>query len=698
MQVSLTREHGFCIGVRKAVELAQRAAAEVQGTDRTVWTLGPLIHNRRVVRALEALGVRTAPGVDAVPSGDILILPSHGATPELIAQAEARGLELWDATCPLVRKVQESARRLAGEGASVVLVGQASHTEVKSVVGWAGTDVVVVGSAAEAAALPPLPEPVVVIAQTTQRPDQVDGVVQALRRKQADVRVEPTLCPVTSDRQEEVRRMAASLDVLIVVGGRESANTRKLAEIGREMSVRVHHVEAGYEVEPSWFRPGDRVGITAGTSTPDWITEEVVARMNEIDPNAKAQDHAEETVSPETGPEVESAAQAEVDAVESSLANPPTIGDRVTGTVVKVGEEEILVDIGYKSEAVLPVAELGRGATDPLKEGEVIEAAIVKTDDEGRPVLSRKKIAEAEAWDRLQAALDQNLTIEAPVTAKVKGGLVADVGTRGFIPASQVGLEFIQDLEPYVGRTLRVKVIELDRAERRVILSEKKVLEEERAEQRQGAVASLKEGAVVPGEVKRVTDYGAFVDIGGVDGLLHVSEMSWKRVASPRDVVKEGDRIDVRILKIDDERGRISLGLKQVGPDPWQETVKRFPAGSVVDGKVVSVADFGVFVRLDEGVEGLVHVSQLADRRVGHPSEVAKVGDTLRVKVLKVNPAERRISLSAREAEAEMDRKQMKQFLKRANEEAVVTIGDMVGDLLQGARLGEAKDDEPAQK
>ncbi len=700
MEVLLTREHGFCSGVRKAVELARQVAREARESGKTAWTLGPLIHNRHVVQALESAGVRTGETLEDIPSGDILILPSHGARPEFIAAAEERGITVEDATCSLVRKVQLAAKDLREAGYRLVVVGQPKHTEVKSVLGWAADQAVVVENGDQAEALAD-PGRTAVVAQTTQRPDKVREIVERLRSKGGEVHLESTLCPATSQRQEETRELAARVDVLIVVGGRESANTQRLAEIGREMGRRVYHIEAAQEVETSWLEGARQVGITAGTSTPDWTTKEVVARMKEIDADAQIKKAEGEVASPDAAGEPGEKAEM---GQTGAAAEPGAVaeGDRVTGTVVKLSEADALVDIGYKTEGVLPLAEISRrslGApSEVLKEGQVIEVLVLKRDDDGRPLLSRKQIEEEEAWLNLEEAYEKGLTIEVPVTAQVKGGLVADVGTRGFIPASQVGLSFIKDLTPYVGKTLRVKVIELDREDRKVVLSEKKVLEGERETGRSQLLETLTEGETRTGEVRRVTDYGAFVDVGGVDGLLHVSEMSWKRVSDPREVVKEGDTVEVRILKIDRERGRVSLGLKQTAPDPWSSVPARYPVGAVVPGKVVSVTDFGVFVELEEGIEGLVHISQLSDKRVGHPSEVARVGDELKVKVLKVSPAERRISLSAREAEEELDRRQIKQFLKTGRDQSMTTIGDMVGDLLQGAGLGDGKDDKPGKK
>lgn len=699
MEVVLAPDTGFCLGVRKAVELAETVAEEAKATGRRVFTLGLLIHNRRVTSTLESQGVRAVSSLDELTPGDILILPSHGAPPEVAEKARAKGLLLQDATCPLVRKVQTAAKTLREQGYTVVVVGQPTHTEVLGVLGWAGRGVRVVQDADEATRLR-VTGPVAVVAQTTQRPETVDEVVSALRGRGLEVRVEPTLCHVTRERQRQARDLAERVDVLVVVGGKESANTRKLVEVGREMGRRVYHVEGADEVEPSWFRRGEKVGVTAGTSTPDWITEEVVARMRDIDPNTEARGAQEGTASAAGPEETQGAAPGQEQARAMQDVGGPEPGSRVRGTVVKVGETEALVDIGYKTEAVLPLSEVSRRRTqnpaEVIKEGDAVEAVVLRVDGEGHPILSRRRIEEESTWSALERAHSENLTIEAPVTAQVKGGLVADVGTRGFIPASQVGLEFIRDLAPYVGKALRVKVIEVDRAHRKVILSERRALEEERARAKDELLAGLREGETRTGEVKRVTDYGAFVDIGGVDGLLHVSEMSWKRIADPREVVKEGDKVEVRVLKVDRERGRISLGLRQPHDDPWAKAAERFPVGCVVRGRVVSVADFGAFVELAEGVEGLVHVSQLADRRVARAQDAVKVGDELLVKVLKVNPKERRISLSARQASEELDRREVKKFLRSASEGSTVTIGDLVGDVFRGADLGDKGNGRPS--
>jgi ribosomal protein S1 len=366
-------------------------------------------------------------------------------------------------------------------------------------------------------------------------------------------------------------------------------------------------------------------------------------------------------------------------------------GDVVEGTVVAV-DDGLMVDFGYKSDGVVPPQELrlpaGKSVAEAFAVGQKIPVMIMNLEPaEGHPVLSHRRGVEAKAWQRLTEAHRTGEVIEAPVTAAVKGGLVLDVGLRGFMPASHVERGYVNDLSVYVGQTLRARVIEIDRAKNRVILSQKVVLEEEYKRLRDRTWATLAEGQIRRGVVKGLTDFGAFVDLGGVDGLLHVSEMAWGRVDHPSDVLQVGDEIDVMILRLDPEKEKISLGLKQVLPDPWQTAEEKYPPGSIVEGKVMRLAPFGAFVQLEPGIEGLVHISQMADYHVHEPGEVVREGQTVRVKVLRVSPAERRISLSIREAERSAPRPGgyggHYHFAPPQHHRDAVTLGDMFGALFE---------------
>jgi len=378
---------------------------------------------------------------------------------------------------------------------------------------------------------------------------------------------------------------------------------------------------------------------------------------------------------------------------------PLSPGDIVEGRVVHIGSDEVLVDVGYKSEGRIPVSQLGlrpgQTPADVLRVDDHIAVQVMRVDEgEGTVVLSKRLADEKQAWERLTAKFEAGEPVEAEVTARVKGGLLVDLGVRGFVPASHVDRTFVDNLEQYVGQRLRFRILELDRQRKNVVLSRKELLEEELARAKAEAFASLQEGQVVNGVVRRLTDFGAFVDIGGgVEGLLHVSEMAWSRVRHPQDVLQEGQEIKVKILGIDRERERISLSLKETLPDPWSTVANRYAVGQIVEGEVTRVVDFGAFVKLEDGIEGLVHISQLADRRVEKPSAVVQPGQRVKVKIVNLDPGARRIGLSIRAAQPkETKPKEEQQPISYADPGPdAVTIGDVVGGL--GNLLGQTERD-----
>ncbi|OUM95841.1 MAG: 30S ribosomal protein S1 [Firmicutes bacterium ZCTH02-B6] len=388
-------------------------------------------------------------------------------------------------------------------------------------------------------------------------------------------------------------------------------------------------------------------------------------------------------------------AAPEADAVKQydETLKPLAPGDIVEGRVVHVGGDEVLVDVGYKTEGRIPASELGLrpGQTpqDVLRVDDNIAVQVLRVDEgEGTVVLSKRRADERQAWERLTAKFAAGEPVEGEVTARVKGGLLVDLGVRGFVPASHVDRTFVDNLEQYVGQRLRFRILELDRQKRNVVLSRKELLEEELARAKEQAFSQLQEGQVVTGVVRRLTDFGAFVDIGGgVEGLLHVSEMAWSRVRHPQDVLHEGQEIKVKILGIDRERERISLSLKETQPDPWSTVADRYSVGQVVEGEVTRIVDFGAFVKLEDGIEGLVHISQLADRRVENPSEVVQPGQRVKVKIVNLDPAARRIGLSIRAAQPKETKPQEETPVSYSDPGPEgVTIGDVVeglGELLE---------------
>ncbi|MGI9952875.1 bifunctional 4-hydroxy-3-methylbut-2-enyl diphosphate reductase/30S ribosomal protein S1 [Moorellaceae bacterium AZ2] len=692
MDVIVADYAGFCSGVARAVKMAERAP-------KPLASLGPLIHNRQVVEDLAAKGVRPVASLEEVIEGTVL-LRSHGVPPQVLAEARQRGLDIIDATCPFVRRAQKLAAELAAAGFEIIIVGEPEHAEVRGLVEWAEGKAVVVASAAEAANLPWHPRRAV-LAQTTLPRATFEEVVTALRPLSGELVVHNTICDATRRRQQAAVEVARQVDVMIVVGGKNSANTRHLAELCRQAGTPTYHVEQAGEMDHRWFKGARRVGVTGGASTPAWIIEEVVHMLEKEQVQVM-----EEEKAPEGGEVLE--LQEEVNRQEALASEEPPgeqemtadqmekslprlrRGSIVTGKVVQVRENEVLVDVGAKAEGVIPLNELSyRPFTDPsevVTVGQEVQVMVLRPEnEEGNPLLSKKRADRRAAWDRLEAAFASGEELEGEVTGVVKGGLLVDVGARGFVPASLVERGYVEDLNAYLGKKLRLRVIELDRAKNKLVLSQKAVLEEEYERQRQATWDSLEPGQVRKGIVRRLTNFGAFVDLGGVDGLLHVSELSWGRVEHPQDVLTEGQEIEVKVLGVNREEGKVSLGRKQLLPNPWDTAEEHYPVGSIVEGKVLRFAPFGVFVEVEPGIEGLVHISQLADYHVEKPEEVVSIGQTIPVKVLKVDQEAQRMSLSLRQALREKKRQDNpKPAGKRQEEdsgESGVKLGDLFGDL-----------------
>jgi len=371
-------------------------------------------------------------------------------------------------------------------------------------------------------------------------------------------------------------------------------------------------------------------------------------------------------------------------------SKPLTTGQIVEGLIVHIDEDGALVDVGTKSEGHVAKEELAGGTTEegrPLQVGDKISVYVVRPEDaEGRPVLSKKRADYDRVWRRVIEAHEDGTVLSAMVTDRVKGGLVVDLGLRGFLPASHVRTRNIHALDRFVGQSLKVKIIEVDRARKRVVVSHKNAVEEERARRRERTLANIEENKVYRGVVRRITNYGAFVDLGGVDGLLHITEMAWTRIDHPSQVVKVGDKIDVMVLRFDQEQHRISLGLKQILPDPWEEVPNKFKVNQIVKGTITRVVPFGAFIRIETGIEGIIPNSELSSDRNKKASDVLSAGDTVDVKIINIRPAERRMTLSLRQVEQAKERQQIKEYMRRQEDESRVTIGDLFGNVLAGTQ------------
>jgi len=707
MRVIVAQNSGFCFGVRRAVETAEALAAE-RGR---VYTYGPVIHNEDVVRELEEQGVFSVDSLEALQSGDTLIIRAHGAPPAVYEEAQKRSLRLEDATCPYVKRIHAIVQKASAEGRTVYIAGKAEHPEVVGIRGWAGAGAVVLETE-EDAKNEPICERAALVSQTTLPEETFFAIRDALQARCGDLAIFDTICDTTRARQSEAERLAKACTRMIVLGSRTSANTQKLYELCRKYCIFTQNIESAEKLLLDKSLSDDIIGIVAGASTPDRMIREVLRVMSEqekttietIEAAAPAEEvvvpqesqMTEETVAAEAVAETaeaaapkaaeEPAAEPEVevkpvkaekakakkkpeqeDSSEFAEAFEKTMtrihnGQVVQGTVISVVDGEVFVNIGYKSDGVIPAGEF---SSDPdakpeelFKEGDLIDVEVTKVNDgEGNVLLSRKNVESKKLWDELMSQEDiEERIFDAVGKEVVKGGIIADIsGIRAFVPASHVSVKYIENLSEFVGKPMKLKVLEVDRQRKRIVASHKLGLLAEAAAEKRSKWDAVEVGSKVTGVVRRIADFGAFVDIGGIDGLVHVTDAAWGRVKHPSDVFTIGQEIEVLILNVDVEKERVSLGYKQLQPKPWMMAGEKYPIGSIVEGKVVRIVPFGAFVALESTIDGLIHISQVSVRRIAKVEDELKVGDVVRCKVLEVNPEAKRISLSRKEALLEED-------------------------------------------
>jgi len=626
----VAKSAGFCFGVRRAMNLAVESAP--------AYTLGPLIHNSHAVKALEKDGVRHAASVEEIPEGAKAVIRSHGVSRAVTEKLNAR-CELIDATCPYVTLIHNMAAEAAEKGITVIVAGQREHPEVVGTLGWAGEKAFVVSSYEEALSLPETEE-AVVLAQTTMGHAMYAEICEGIRKRVKNAVIKNTVCNATETRQKEARLLAEKSDVMLIVGDPLSANTRMLFRIASEKCKRTYLIEDASCLSGISIKPSDSIGITAGASTPDCTYKEVVARMNDIENKVNNVEMNQEANDMSLEADFASAFEKTMVQIRP--------GQTITGKVVQITEDEVCVNIGYKADGLVKKSDL---CVSDVKIDDEIEVEVVKVNDgEGNVLLSQKNIINRKNWDEIVAKSEAGEYVDGIGKEAVKGGLLATVnGIRTFIPASQLSLRYVEKIDEFVGQEMKLKIIELDRAKKRIVASRKAVLAEEETARKKAIWDTLEIGSVVNGTVRRIADFGAFVDIGGVDGLVHVTDLSWGRVKHPSDVVKVGDVIEVKIMNVDSEKERVSLSYKQTKPRPWTVADEKYPVGAVVEGKVVRITTFGAFVELEPGLDGLVHISQCALTHIEKVEDALHVGDEIRVKVLDVNTEAKRISLSVRQ-------------------------------------------------
>jgi small subunit ribosomal protein S1 len=679
MEIIIAKTAGFCFGVKRALELVELA---LEDRDSPIYSLGPLIHNPAVVAEMESRGLKTIEDIAGMNEGRVMIR-SHGVGPNIVTLAQARGLKLIDATCPFVKNVQELAIKLYNEGYQVVIVGERDHAEVKGVLDSVAGNALVIDTPEEVD-FSRLEPKVGIVSQTTKETKGFNRIVQLILEHTKECRIFTTICLATAKRQQEASELSKTVDVMIVVGGKNSANTRHLAEICRDNGTLTHQVESADELKAEWFAGSMRIGVTAGASTPDAQIFSVVEKIKLLGGNGIV---IEETVKP-----TEAIEESTNDNEESFSYDWPedrfkelVPGQIVDAKVILVRDDAVFVDIGGKSDLTISLDELTAepvtSAKELVKPGDVIKVVVTKTGDEEKIKLSKRLYDLEKVWIDLDEAVNQGSVVDGNVTEVIKGGLSVKVkGLRAFMPASQSGVGQ-GNLEELVGKEFPVKVTEVDRSKRRLIVSRRAFLEEEKQKAEAEFFNTAKVGERRTGKVSRLADFGAFINLGGVEGLLHISEISWNRVKSPREVLKEGDSVEVLITKIDSTARKISLSLKQIQAHPWDQKIREFEEGRVYPGTVVKLESFGAFVNLAPGLDGLVHISQISDKRINKPDEVLKVDEAVQVKVLKIDLANRKISLSIKQIEADKNVEEVSSFIEGQDN---APVGQNLGDLIKG--------------
>ena len=634
-EVILAKSAGFCFGVRRAVQLAEQIAESGQ----PYVMLGPVIHNDNVIEDLAARGVGCVHSIQEVPPGHGVIIRSHGEPKGVYDRLEEMGCPIADATCVKVSQIHQIVKEASDRGRQVIIIGSPEHPEVKAIAGWCeGAEIFrnveeLDDFLKESKENPQ--KPVTLVSQTTSTDKIWTPCREKVKKECTNAEIFDTICDATCKRQSEAQRLAEHCGAMIVIGDRKSSNTNRLAELCRAHCPLVFHISRAEELDRSMVSGVASVGITAGASTPGWIIKEVNNKMSEELNNVM---------------EIE---ESFADMLERSIKTLNT-GDKVVGVVTGITNTEVNVDLGTKHAGYIPLSELTDDPSlkveDIVKIGDEIETYVMRVNDmEGVATLSKKRLDTVKNWDTIEAAVEDKTVMEGVVTEDNKGGVVVNVkGIRVFVPASQTGMPRGADLSEMLKERVQLRITEVNRSRRRVVGSIRAVAAEARAAKAAEVWEGIEVGKKYEGTVKSLTSYGAFVDIGGVDGMVHVSELSWSRIKNPAEVVSVGDAVSVYVISFDPEKKKISLGMKDHSQDPWSVFTSTYEVGSVASVRVVKLMTFGAFAEIVPGVDGLIHISQIADHRIEKPGDVLEEGQVVDVKVTDIDMDRKKVSLSIR--------------------------------------------------
>jgi small subunit ribosomal protein S1 len=633
--IILAESAGFCFGVQRAVNNVLNIKKKY---DKPIYTLGPLIHNNDVVSHLKENEIHAIEldYIDNLKVDDVVVIRSHGISKAVYDKLKEKGITIEDATCPYVSNIQKKVNKYYEQGYTIIILGDKNHPEVIGINGWCDNKALISTNGDN---LTDLPYKVCVVSQTTEKQENWEKVINKVAKKSKEIIAFNTICSATDVRQKSAEKLSKEVDAMIIIGGRNSSNTTKLYEICKKNCENTFYIENAGDLPQHILKSKNitKIGVTAGASTPDWIIKEAILKMSE---------------------EKELQINEQLAYMEQNDKQ-IVVGQVIKGIIISLNENEAFLNIGYKADGLLPKYEVTKDDSTKLSNifqvGQEIEVKVVsRRNEDGYVVLSRIELERQEAYKQIKEAFENSAVIKVFVKDAVNGGLVASFsGVRVFIPASHIELYHVDDLTQYVGKELQVKVIELKEEKKftRIVGSRRDLLKVEREHKVDKSWSELEKDMIVEGEVRRITDFGAFVDINEVDGLLHVSEISWGRVNKPSDALKVGQKVKVKIIDIDKDKQKISLSIKALQENPWNNVDEKYPLGNIVLGKVVRFADFGAFIELEPGVDALVHVSEISHKRVEKPSDVLTVGQQVKAKILDVNKDTKKIGLSIKAVE-----------------------------------------------
>lgn len=638
MSITVAKSAGFCFGVNRAINIVN----SLLDKNVKVSTLGPIIHNMEVVNELESRGCKAVSSIDEVENGATLVIRSHGVPKYVIDKLVENGVKYEDATCPFVKKIHNIVANPDNKDGIVLIAGNSVHPEVEGIIGHCSTECHTFKNSEEideihSNILKTNNKQVFVVAQTTFDTKEWKKCVKKIKKLCTNAKIFDTICNATSVRQTEADLLAAQSDFMVVIGDRHSSNTGKLFDICKRQCDNTVLIETADELDALQVSVAEKIGVTAGASTPARIIKEVLDTMSEIKSGVTNGEESFEAL------------------LEESLKNLNT-NERVMGTVLSIAPNEVQVDVGRKQTGFIPANELSNDPNakpeDIVKVGDKIELLIMKTNDqEGTIMLSKRRVDAAKGWEILESKVESQEVLTGKVTEAVKGGVIVIYNdVRVFIPASQATATRDESLEDLVGKEVQFRLIEVSQRGRRkrAIGSIRSVLKEQRAAQREEFWKNCEIGKKYTGVVKSLTSYGAFVDLGGVFGMIHISELSWTHIKHPSEVVNVGDTVEVYVKDINEETKKISLGFKNADENPWEILKNQYPEGTVVKATIVGLTSFGAFANIIPGIDGLIHISQIANKRIEKPADVLSVGETVEAKITAIDFDKKRVSLSMR--------------------------------------------------